>query len=542
MIHQDKKKYVQAGSDAPSFSTLKLAAQLFLLCIFSGLSAYAAGFDGLINVTTTILTFLLLLRIRPAFFIAFFLWGITTSIYFPIGVLYGPLDFGLFGSVMETDFTESIGFFKFIPWYIYALQLLYFLSFLYLLHIIRNQHQINFHKFTYDIFLLANVSIIFIFILFNVDLVLNSRNNEYNWYDSVQLPIISYYAQALHSPLIYREKKELLINQIQKDSTWTIETVQPAYKNYVLVIGESVRRDYLHAYGFPLANTPFLSSTKGLLIDGFISAGTYTSISIPPTLYLSPQQSHNNIITLANQAGFDTFWISNQGMLGLYANDISLIAMRSKEFYFTQRGDYQKSRKINDAQLLPFFQKVLGKPGTKPKLIVLHLLGSHMPFCDRIDEKHFDYINENLSCYASSIYLTDQLLEQMVAMLKQTGESYSLIYFADHGLQHTTRIKALATLKHVVNHNDQSKQSVQTPFARVSSDDQCHTVIRAQKSAMNFLKGFSAWTGIKAKELEIGQYDFFSPDSDNDIVVDTGHGRIPFEQLRDDARLDETSP
>ena len=48
----------------------------------------------------------------------------------------------------------------------------------------------------------------------------------------------------------------------------------------MLIIGESARKDYHHAYGYPSENTPFMSQANGTLIDGFTSGGTNTIASL----------------------------------------------------------------------------------------------------------------------------------------------------------------------------------------------------------------------------------------------------------------------
>lgn len=68
-------------------------------------------------------------------------------------------------------------------------------------------------------------------------------------------------------------------------SKWQIKTAHPTKQIYVLVVGESARRDYMHAYGYPISNTPFMES-KGTLIEGAVSADDYTIPSIQKMLTL----------------------------------------------------------------------------------------------------------------------------------------------------------------------------------------------------------------------------------------------------------------
>ncbi|MCV5556116.1 hypothetical protein OFN13_34045, partial [Escherichia coli] len=47
-------------------------------------------------------------------------------------------------------------------------------------------------------------------------------------------------------------------------------------------------------------------------------------------------------------------------------------------------------------------------------------------------DKKYDY----LSCYVSSIQKTDLFLEKLNNFMRENDNSYSMIYFSDHGLAH----------------------------------------------------------------------------------------------------------
>lgn len=59
---------------------------------------------------------------------------------------------------------------------------------------------------------------------------------------------------------------ELYQNMQKNDWLGIHQTEKTKYDYYVLVIGESARRDYFHAYGYPVKNTQnLLTQQKGLL-------------------------------------------------------------------------------------------------------------------------------------------------------------------------------------------------------------------------------------------------------------------------------------
>ncbi|VEB61828.1 Putative integral membrane protein [Salmonella enterica subsp. enterica] len=60
-----------------------------------------------------------------------------------------------------------------------------------------------------------------------------------------------------------------------KDS-WTVTAVKPRYHIYVVVIGESARRDAMGAFGGHWDNTPFASHVNGDFFMDYIAASGST--------------------------------------------------------------------------------------------------------------------------------------------------------------------------------------------------------------------------------------------------------------------------
>ena len=80
-----------------------------------------------------------------------------------------------------------------------------------------------------------------------------------------------------------------------------------------------------------------------------------------------------------------------------------------------------------------------------------------------------------------------------------------MTYFSDHGLAFKERGKEVQYLAH----DDKYQQNFQVPFMVISSDDKAHKVIKARRSANDFLSFFSQWTGISAQEIA-PRYRFIS--------------------------------
>jgi glucan phosphoethanolaminetransferase (alkaline phosphatase superfamily) len=66
--------------------------------------------------------------------------------------------------------------------------------------------------------------------------------------------------------------------------TWNVLAVKPKYHTYVVVIGESARRDAMGAFGGHWDNTPFASSVNGTLFTDYIAASGSTQKSLGLTL------------------------------------------------------------------------------------------------------------------------------------------------------------------------------------------------------------------------------------------------------------------
>lgn len=502
-----------------NFQTTKIFLQFISLVVFCALSSYALGYRDLWLNTVCTMALLLALIAVPAqksrlVYGLLALLMITSILYFPIGWMYGAPTHKIIGSFLETDVLEAREFLSTIPQKIYLFQLFYFV-FCILLWKFANSFFKSLsisHSSKNLLMILAAVGILAppALILF--------PGEEKKPEMLIKLPIIAFYADGISAPFIYVQRKRIITEGIEQPSDWHLLSVKPRYKNYVLVIGESARKDYHHVYGFPLNNTPFLSQTPGLFLDGYVSAGSYTIVSLISTLS-QPLNPSNNIITLAKSAGFQTAWLSNQGMTGFFSSDISRLTKHSEYIYYTQRGEYNDFA-LKDDLLLPVFQRFLQKKSDAPRLLVLHLMGSHTNFCDRVHHKiTFDFLSKDLSCYVSSIAQTDEFLRQTVELLKEHHEPFSLIYFSDHGLVHSEKNNLR---KVTLINGEEHQQSFDVPFLRIASDDTEHRVLKVQRSAFSFLKGFEQWTGISTQELSHEQCDFFSdvpdtPSSHNNL-------------------------
>ena len=306
------------------------------------------------------------------------------------------------------------------------------------------------------------------------------------------------------------EENEELKKLMNKNAWEAVRTKSPP-KDYLLVIGESVRQDYLHLYGYPVDNTPFLSNSKQVTaVDGLVSAAHFTAGSLRLML-TDPDVTEkewkarydHNLISLAKDAGFRTVWFSNQGYSGI-DTPVTAIAKNADKTIFVTGGGYTASN-ASDFVLLPMVQSELSKDVSEPRLVVLHTIGSHNRACKRVTDMPYVYVAsdnsyKNLACYVSSIRKTDQFLEKLTDILakhsQRTGRPYSIIWFSDHG---QTQIEESG--KYMMQHGDKTRSNFEVPLVRIDSEIPGPIRIKSFKSGLRFTCGLAGWMKIEADGL-----------------------------------------
>ena len=216
------------------------------------------------------------------------------------------------------------------------------------------------------------------------------------------------------------------LKKMSQESNWGQSTLENSkYQDYVIILGESARKDYLHAYGYPVNDTPFMSSANGTLIDGMTSAGSNTVASLRLMLTLPDKEKWEpnydlSLVDLIKSAGIKTYWLSNQGFLGEYDTPVASLASKSDETIFLKKGGSFNSTNYSDFDLIPKFAQVLEDPTQGKRFIVLHIYGSHPLACDRVEDypkifndNDIEKKNEYLNCYITSIKKTDDFIKKV---------------------------------------------------------------------------------------------------------------------------------
>lgn len=245
---------------------------------------------------------------------------------------------------------------------------------------------------------------------------------------------------------------ELIFNQMDIPDVKILEN-RSRIRNIVLVIGESLSRNHMSLYGYSLPTTPTLDSLyrQGKLyrFQDVICSSLYTSASIQKIMSFFHVEStgkwydYANVVDVMKAAGYKTYWISNQEMIGVYGNYVASLGCRCDDSFFNNKRNSIDERYGDfDEELIPVLKTKLQEKDER-KFIVLHLMGSHplyrnrYPQCfDRFqaaDEPipYGDDSKEMAAQYDNTVLYNDYVLGEIVKTLENT-ESI-MVYLSDHG-------------------------------------------------------------------------------------------------------------
>lgn len=270
--------------------------------------------------------------------------------------------------------------------------------------------------------------------------------------------VLNPFVSVFYHYALYRRQYGALMKQIADHAAPKFEGIVsriPADvpETYVVCIGESANSQH-HSYAGYCRDTNEFTRAAGdvLSFTGCRSQYAQTLPSLEKTITFATDQEpellfrKGSIVDYFKDAGFKTFWLSNQYAL----EDTAITAMAGhadvrKCFNFSSMKGFETAG--YDGTLLPEFAKTLEDPAPK-KVIFLHMIGSHSAYVNRYPAafRHFSGTvpgkeglseagKELLNTYDDSIRYTDYVIAEFVKALRAKGGSVasSLLYFSDHG-------------------------------------------------------------------------------------------------------------
>lgn len=421
------------------------------------------------------------------------LLSILSALYLPAAMTYGSPSVNTIAAIRYTSLTESIEFIKMIP----ASTILFILFILctgvYCNIISREIKNLDSKPVLY-------CTLIAIIIISFRPLNAYVNNAEFS-YHSIDFIPVRFIADIFYADQIVNDEEDASTQLLITQDDWSPSVNKAKYNTYILVVGESVRKDYLNAFGYNIQNTPFLSKSPGKFFKNYFSASFSTVLSLTSTFLPRANgkiEYNNSIIRLARKAGFKTFWLSNQGRFGVHDGPIANIGRQADVSYFIKNGDSEDEHFYPDTALIPEIEKAVSDR-TEKKLIVIHLMGSHPAACNRTNGNYdFYYKSKDISCYIQSIKDTDLMLKKITEIASSAGERWSMLFFADHGLRQYNKNNSDVYMEH----DDKYIQSFTPPLVIINYDDAQRLMISSERSGLGFIPIFAQWLGIIDKRIE----------------------------------------
>lgn len=222
--------------------------------------------------------------------------------------------------------------------------------------------------------------------------------------------------------------------------------------NIVLILGESTQRGHMSLYGYGKPTTPILSKLQEsgnlLVFQDVISSHASTTFSLRKVLTFKNYESQNtpwyqfqNLVSLMHQAGYQTFWLSNQEP-SYHPQPYSIIGSLSDQSIFI--SEYKQRFDGDLLSVFDLFKTKLDRRGESSlsggggSFYTFHLMGTHGPYQDRYS-KEFTYFKipfNNLSLryiarYDNAVLYNDYVVSEIFKRFSQSDSI--VIYLSDHG-------------------------------------------------------------------------------------------------------------
>ncbi|HCS46076.1 MAG TPA: hypothetical protein DIW52_25250 [Pseudomonas sp.] len=221
----------------------------------------------------------------------------------------------------------------------------------------------------------------------------------------------------------------------------------------VLVIGESTTRQRMSLYGYARPTTPNLDRMRGELqvFDQVISPRPYTIETLEQVLTFADEEqpdvylSTPTLVSVMKQAGYKTYWITNQQTMTKRNTMLTTFSKQADEQIYLNNNRDQNETSQYDSDVLDPFSKVLADEAPR-KLIVIHLLGTHMSYHYRYP-KSFDRFADRVgvpanvtqdqlpvyNSYDNAVLYNDHVVSSLIKRFADTDPTGFLLYLSDHG-------------------------------------------------------------------------------------------------------------
>ncbi|OCG22094.1 hypothetical protein A9G11_07620 [Gilliamella sp. wkB108] len=228
-------------------------------------------------------------------------------------------------------------------------------------------------------------------------------------------------------------------------------------RTLVLIIGESTTRNRMGIYGYARNTTPqieqFQKENPNLLVfNDVVSSRPYTIEILQQALTFADEHHPDlylkkpSLIHLMRQAGYKTYWITNQQTITKRNTMLTMFSKQTDEQIYLNNDRNQSSRQYDESVFEPF-KKVLAEPVAK-KFVIIHLLGTHMKYEFRYPKNsQYDQFKDNTGIpfkidddklnsynnYDNAVSYNDFVTTNLFDIFKKSKQNGFMLYFSDHG-------------------------------------------------------------------------------------------------------------
>lgn len=249
-----------------------------------------------------------------------------------------------------------------------------------------------------------------------------------------------------------REYKKYI--QLIKQDLPTLTVNHSKVPYVIIILGESLSKLHMNAYGYSLPTTPKLNerikNKETFRFDNVVTPQTITSEAIREIMTFCddnatlPWYHYYTLPAIMQGAGYHTCWLSNQDSFTTGDdNSTASIASTSINVKFThQRHASEERYGYFDGELLPLLDQELAK-SYKKVFFCLHLMGSHRRYTNRYPAEFAQFttndITRNISNekkrtiaeYDNSVLYNDYICDEIIRRFQEIDAI--VFYFPDHG-------------------------------------------------------------------------------------------------------------
>lgn len=223
-------------------------------------------------------------------------------------------------------------------------------------------------------------------------------------------------------------------------------------KTLVLVIGESTNRQRMSLYGYQRNTTPELDKLKDQLavFDNVVTPRPYTIEALQQVLTFADEEhpdlylSTPSLVSMMKQAGYKTFWITNQQTMTKRNTMLTTFSEQADEQVYLNNNRNQNAAQY-DGDVIEPFNKALADAAPR-KLIVVHLLGTHMSYQYRYPPTFDKFQDRNgvppgvrddqvptYNSYDNAVLYNDFVVSSLIKDYAKSDPNGFLLYLSDHG-------------------------------------------------------------------------------------------------------------